>query len=306
MLIRVSHVGVSPQDLQLFGGATFSAGNGETRFPLVPGSEFSGRIAAIGSNVTAVAEGDPVVIDPIRGCGACANCLRGLPLGCTENDPTAWKSRGGCARYTVTSSRSVHRLADDLSLEAAVLAYPLALAVSGVRRLDRVIGRIAPHTPCAVIGTGVVGRLAVALLELRAYAVTKFSAEPPASPDGPSAVSEVIRDMRVLDRFGIVVETSGTKGLEAALRHSAAGATILSLDYDRFAEEIPVALPGRLDRTVVGVTSAERLDLAEALRLLPALYPNSFVTTRWPLERFSEAWTVAGQDRSLKVILDVG
>lgn len=54
------------------------------RFPLIPGHEAVGTIAARGKNVTSVAVGDSVVADPIETCRECFYCVRGKDLLCEK------------------------------------------------------------------------------------------------------------------------------------------------------------------------------------------------------------------------------
>lgn len=47
------------------------------KFPLIPGHEAVGSIAALGRSVRNVSLGDRVVIDPLQSCRNCFYCTRG-------------------------------------------------------------------------------------------------------------------------------------------------------------------------------------------------------------------------------------
>jgi D-arabinitol dehydrogenase (NADP+) len=47
------------------------------RFPLIPGHEFTGTVAATGSAVTGLPVGQTVVANSNKACGHCFYCVRG-------------------------------------------------------------------------------------------------------------------------------------------------------------------------------------------------------------------------------------
>jgi len=67
--------------------------NGEfserVNFPVRPGHEWTGVIAKVGSQVTALKVGDRVVGETTHTCGVCEHCAAGDKLKCTN-----WKSVG--------------------------------------------------------------------------------------------------------------------------------------------------------------------------------------------------------------------
>lgn len=77
VLVKIAAVGVCHTDIimqEQFYPVTF---------PAVFGHEGAGVVEAIGENVTKVAVGDHVVLG-FASCGACRNCLRGLPSYCLD------------------------------------------------------------------------------------------------------------------------------------------------------------------------------------------------------------------------------
>lgn len=50
--------------------------------PAVYGHEAAGRVTGVGTGVTGLAEGDPVVVTLIRACGQCPSCAAGQPTAC--------------------------------------------------------------------------------------------------------------------------------------------------------------------------------------------------------------------------------
>ena len=102
----------------------------------------AGRIAAVGQNVTARAEGDRVTFDSTVYCGACPHCLRGNINLCDNRQVLGvscgdYRRAGAFAEYVVVPARIVYRLPDQLSFtEAAMLeAVSVALHAVAARRL---------------------------------------------------------------------------------------------------------------------------------------------------------------------------
>ena len=55
-LISVQHVAICATDLEIYDGTLGYYRNGTAQYPIVPGHEFSGRIAALGTNVNGLNE----------------------------------------------------------------------------------------------------------------------------------------------------------------------------------------------------------------------------------------------------------
>ncbi len=66
----------------LCGSDVHAVQNGNCAPGQVLGHEFSGRIVALGSEVTGWSEGQAVAASPIGSCGTCRICARGLPFRC--------------------------------------------------------------------------------------------------------------------------------------------------------------------------------------------------------------------------------
>lgn len=163
-LLRVEAVGLCGTDLAQFHGKLGLPGE---KFPLVPGHEIVGRIAAIDGDAAArwsVAEGDRVAVDEVRRCGECAGCRRfeptcrnigiyGITFGLDEA-PGLW---GGCAEILVLKPDTiVHRIESALPPEELTLFEPLASAihwaeVAGVRAGDTVVVQGPGHQGLACV-----------------------------------------------------------------------------------------------------------------------------------------------------------
>lgn len=172
LILRVALVGVCATDLHLL------AGHIGDPFPLVPGHEFVGEVAAIGdaaAEARGLAIGDHVAVEMLLPCQVCARCREGRYNLCEADDPASGLRHGrqlgvniprtvapglwgGYAEHLfVPREAVVHRLPDALPWQRAVLTEPLAVACRAIAR-----GRVAPGESVVVIGPGPVGILAAA------------------------------------------------------------------------------------------------------------------------------------------------
>src|SRR5499425_1477348 len=122
VLIRVAACGICGSDVHGYDGSS-----GRRIPPIVMGHEAAGRIAAVGTDVKGLTEGDRVTFDSTIFCGVCAYCRRGevnlcdhrqvLGVSCSD-----YRRAGAFAEYVAVPSRIVYRLPDALSFsEAAML-----------------------------------------------------------------------------------------------------------------------------------------------------------------------------------------
>jgi threonine dehydrogenase-like Zn-dependent dehydrogenase len=210
VLVRVAYCGVCGTDLHLV------LGHGGWGTPgSVYGHEWSGEVAAVGPSVTRWSVGDRVVGGE-RPCGTCAYCRAGRTSLCTRQEIPQGPSRGAFAEYVKEHEDALFGVADRLSLRAAALAEPLAVAQhgvtrSGARAADRVL----------VTGGGPIGLLTVAAL--RAVGVSDVTVSEPAAPRrsaveriGATAVTPadlppVTGALAVVpDPFDLAIECSGS------------------------------------------------------------------------------------------------
>ncbi|WP_149263642.1 alcohol dehydrogenase catalytic domain-containing protein [Actinomadura sp. K4S16] len=128
-------------------------------FPVVPGHEVSGVVAALGEGVDWPAVGTPVGAAWVYGsCGHCDQCARGDQILCTgaPKQITGVNRDGGYAEYFVGRAGFVTPLPDGLDpVAGAPLMCAGITAFNGLRRAGAVAG-----SKVAVLGTGGVGTMA--------------------------------------------------------------------------------------------------------------------------------------------------
>ncbi|HZC25552.1 MAG TPA: alcohol dehydrogenase catalytic domain-containing protein [Actinopolymorphaceae bacterium] len=159
VLVRVGAAGICGSDVELFAGTRPAA---YVRYPVVPGHEWSGTVAALGSGVPsgAVEVGDRVVAQGFRNCGRCPRCREGATNLCEAGyAETGFTHPGAFSGYVAVPVRLVHRLRPGADLEAAALLEPSACVIEGVLAAAPVVG-----ARVAVIGTGTLSLVACQVL----------------------------------------------------------------------------------------------------------------------------------------------
>ena len=166
VLLEVSHCGVCGSDLHMFvdgWGAPNSIG----------GHEFSGRVVAVGDDVTTWSPGDEVVGGPSQRCGKCEYCLAGRPQLCVgRSNPGVGDFQGAFADFVRVREPELLRVPPGVSMRAAALTEPLAVALHGLTR-----GGVRAGQRILVTGCGPIGALTLAAA--RARGITDVVASEP-------------------------------------------------------------------------------------------------------------------------------
>lgn len=153
VIVRVKASAICGSDLHIFKGKHPSV-----PLPATIGHEFAGDVAAIGQDVTQVAIGDRVTVEPCIVCGHCDACRHGDYGYCESISFLYRRGDGAMADYVKVKASSLYKLPDHLSYEAGALIEPLAVATHAVRRADIRLGENV-----LVIGAGAIGTLVAAL-----------------------------------------------------------------------------------------------------------------------------------------------
>lgn len=305
VLIRVAYQGICATDLEVLEGRLGYYKSGLAKYPIVPGHESSGTVAAVGTRVTTFREGDRVVVECIQGCGTCEACQQDRAISCRQRrEVGVMGADGGYAKYLMTGARYVHRVPEGVSLRKAALAEPLAVVLKGLRRLGAIAPAPEPRN-CAVVGGGTIGQLAARVLAGRGHRVTVFDREP-ARLAGLNGNITGASQLEGLDRFDWLIEATGDpEALHAALHQSRTGASLLLFGLPYATSPFSFESLVGFDKAVVGTVGSTGADFEEALHLLTRLDLGPFLTTAFGLEDYRQAWAAVRSRAHLKVMLQV-
>ncbi|MGZ2486696.1 threonine dehydrogenase-like Zn-dependent dehydrogenase [Rhizobium pisi] len=224
-LVRVRAAGLCHTDIDVLHGRY-----GEGRFPLVPCHEFAGVVEAVAGDVSGLAVGAKVVVDPNLPCGECRACLKGLSNLCRDLKAYGVTENGGFAEYSVVRTDHLHEIGD-LDFNLAALAEPLACVLNGLGSAGLRAGPAGTEN-ALVFGAGPIGLLLA--LSLKAEGV-------------PSVTVADINEGRLAfaEKLGLETAVSGSPAL-AARRH----------DFDFVADATGIArvVEGMIDFVTDGGT----------------------------------------------------
>jgi uncharacterized zinc-type alcohol dehydrogenase-like protein len=169
--VRVTHCGICHTDVGMVDNEW-----GFTRYPLVPGHEIVGIVAAIGSNVIGLEIGQRVGVGALCGsCMTCEYCERGSQHVCPDVVGTIFGHHGGFASHVRAADwRFVHPLPEAIKSEHA---GPLMCAGSTVFS-PLVHYDVRPTDRVAVVGIGGLGHLALQYAAKWGCEVTAISTTP--------------------------------------------------------------------------------------------------------------------------------
>ncbi|PNG13285.1 alcohol dehydrogenase AdhP [Stutzerimonas stutzeri] len=126
--------------------------------PFIPGHEGVGYVAAVGSGVTRVKEGDRVGVPWLyTACGCCEHCLTGWETLCTEQQNTGYSVNGGYAEYVLADPDYVGILPKQVAFDE--IAPILCAGVTVYKGLK--ITNARPGQWVVISGIGGLGHVAV-------------------------------------------------------------------------------------------------------------------------------------------------
>lgn len=152
--VRVEAVGVCGSDTAYF--TVGYIGDWVVDGPIILGHEVSGVVAEIGPDVTRVAVGDRVAIEPGTPCRDCPECHSGSYHLCADFAFLATPPYDGALAERISiDERNLYVVPDSMSFEEAALLEPLSVGIWACKRAQLVAG-----DRVLVSGAGPVGILA--------------------------------------------------------------------------------------------------------------------------------------------------
>jgi len=133
ILIKVKACGVCGTDLHIHEGEFIA------KFPLIPGHECVGEIAALGKDVKGFELGQRVVADNSELCMECFYCRRGELLLCENFEAHGVTMNGAFAEYCAYPAAKVFRI-HNLSDVDATLLEPASCAAHGLDKISPKLG----------------------------------------------------------------------------------------------------------------------------------------------------------------------
>lgn len=301
VLVKLKVAGICGTDYALF------SGNLATRFPLIPGHEATGEIAALGPEVRDLTLGERVTIQPNLFCGKCAMCLKGRENICLNKIRLGLDTDGVFAQYIAVPKGNVWHLPEDLPFSAGTLTEPLSVVIHGIEKCPP-----SPGERVLVYGAGIIGLLFVQLAVLAEGWVAAFDiAEPRLALAMELGAKKVFGSMADLDKeaasFSIVYETSG---VAEALSHivrlcSPGGRVVLTGLPD---SEFPLSTTQIVRKELVvqgSMIYKDEFRTAIDLLMQKKIKTQLLISETYPLERLKEAMEGFKSPKRVKTLIQI-
>jgi L-idonate 5-dehydrogenase len=154
-MVRVEVGGICGSDLHYFNHGGF--GTVRLKEPMILGHEVAGRVAKIAGDVTGVAVGDRVVVNPSRPCGVCKYCREGMPNQCLDmlfygSAMRIPHIQGAFREALICEASQCVRIAGDVPTSLLALTEPFSVCLHAISRAGSLVGKRVLVTGCGPIG----------------------------------------------------------------------------------------------------------------------------------------------------------
>jgi 2-desacetyl-2-hydroxyethyl bacteriochlorophyllide A dehydrogenase len=310
--VAVAYTGICGTDLHILHGAM----DARVTTPVVLGHEMSGRVAAVGPEVTEWSVDDHVTVMPLRWCGVCPACTSGHEHVCQQLDFMGIDSPGSMQNLWTVPESVLVRLPHSLPLLEAALVEPAAVALHDVRRAG-----LSASDTTVVIGGGPVGLLIAAVARSKGADVVLVELDQyrrdVADRFGLRTLDPTRQDVRAeVDDWSqgagatVTFEVTGTQtGLDLAVDVLAARGRGVLVGIHGEPRQVDVHRVFLHELSLVGARVYERADFTEAVRMLAAadLPSGELVSDVVPLPAAAEAFRLLESGgRVVKVLVDCG
>lgn len=160
VIVRLGGAGVCRTDLHVVEGIWRD--QVEVELPYIMGHENAGWVEEIGSAVTGVKVGDPVICHPLVTSGHCLACRRGADMQALDSSFPGINADGGYAQYLRTGQRSLIKLPETLAPKD-VAPYTDA-GLTAYRAAKKASRHLLPGEYAVIIGAGGLGHIGIQVL----------------------------------------------------------------------------------------------------------------------------------------------
>ncbi|HMF79561.1 MAG TPA: galactitol-1-phosphate 5-dehydrogenase [Bryobacteraceae bacterium] len=315
VLVRVEACGICGSDVHGYDG-----GSGRRLPPIVMGHEAAGTIAALGSNVSGLHDGDRVTFDSTIYCGVCQYCRAGEVNLCEDRQVLGvsipeWKRAGAFAEYVVVPTRVLYPLPEAVPFAEAAMVEPLAVAVHAVG-----LTNVQPGDSALVVGAGMIGLLVLQVLrdskcsrtivvdidDTRLELATELGATHTINAKTADAVAEVLR-LTSGAGVDVALEAVGsTPTIKTAIESVRKGGTVTLIGNVTPTAEIPLQIVVSRQIRLQG-SAASSGEYPKCIELLAsgAVQVKQLISAVAPLEEGAEWFSRlhAREPNLMKVVL---
>ena len=302
VVVQVAACGICGTDLHILEGEFAPT------LPVIPGHEFAGTVAAIGSAVTELKVGDRVAVDPSLHCHECHYCRLGRGNLCERWNAIGVTVPGGAAEYTAALAANCVKLPEHVRTEDAALIEPLSCAVRGY---DILRSTLASHV--LIYGSGTMGLMMLELAKRTGAATVdmvdlnedRLTTARTLGCSHAATTADAIERPRGWD---VVIDATGNaRAIQDALGRVGKGGTYLQFGVADYAARATID-PYRIYNEEITITGSMAVlhsyERAAELFAGGVLDPDVFISDRLPLADYAGALQQfqAGKGRKIQVL----
>jgi 2-desacetyl-2-hydroxyethyl bacteriochlorophyllide A dehydrogenase len=301
VVVAVAACGICGTDLHILGGEFAPT------LPIIPGHEFAGTVAAVGTDVTKLRVGQRVAVDPSLFCNECHYCRLGRNNLCEQWNAIGVSRPGGAAEFALAPAANCVLVPDAIRLEDAALIEPLSCAVRGY---DVLRSQLGAHV--LIYGAGTMGLMMLQLAKrVGAASVDVLDLNPDrlvtARTLGCSAAAGRADELDRPRGWELVIDATGAAAAIAdGLTRVAPGGTFLQFGVADYAARVEIE-PYRIYNKEITITGSMAVlhsyERAAELFATGVLDPDIFISHRLPLTDYPKAIDMVrrGQGRKIQV-----
>jgi L-iditol 2-dehydrogenase len=207
--VRVRACGICASDVHYYVHGRI--GTHVVEEPMIVGHELAGDVVAVGSNVSRLAVGTRVALEPGVTCGRCRMCKAGRYNLCPEVQFYATPPvQGAMSEFAVIRADFAHPLSDTASYIQGALCEPISVGIhccnlTGVQPADTVV----------ILGAGPIGLTAILAARQRGAAEVMVSDVYPVRLGVARGFGATPVDVRTEDLRQVVMERTDGEGADA-------------------------------------------------------------------------------------------
>ncbi|MGH3310691.1 MAG: zinc-dependent alcohol dehydrogenase family protein [Streptomyces sp.] len=302
VVVDVAACGLCGTDLHILQGEFAPS------LPLVPGHEFAGEIVGVGSEVTEVALGDRVAVDPSLYCYECRYCRTGHNNLCERWAAIGVTTAGGAAEFAVAPVANCVKLPEHIRTQDAALIEPLSCAVRGY---DVLKSQLGSHV--LIYGSGTMGLMMLELAKRTGAAsvdMLDLNEERLATARrlGCSSSAAGADELDRPQGWDLVIDATGNAAaIQDGLGRVAKAGTFLQFGVSDYATTATIE-PYKIYNQEITITGSMAVlhsyERAAELFAGGVLDPDVFISDRLPLESYPAALDrfAAGKGRKIIVV----
>ena len=311
-LIEVGACAICGSDFHLMDGHVKRA-----RYPVVPGHEIMGVVAALGEGASGAEVGARVCVENHVHCGKCHFCRMGRVNLCDDSRSIGMNADGGYSRHVLVPARCLLPLPDALDDASAAVMQTLGTGYHVVMKR----ARLEAGESAAILGMGPVGLCALAAAKYAGARVLAVDAAAErleiaremgadetidASRDDPVAAVRGFTCGRGADAALEVVGGAQTKTMEQAVEMARKGGRVVVVGAFSVDAPLPLERIQHLEKEIIGSRGhPDAFEVCIDLAARGALDVRPMITHRIPLSMVHEGIDMMRErrDGAVKVAL---